>query len=151
MARIRGGESCSIARAVDVLRDPWTFLVLREAVGGVSRFSRFRATLGVSSDVLTERLATLVDAGVLRREQYQEPGSRTRTEYHLTPAGEELRPVLAALQQWGDAHLPVACGPTVRWRHRVTGEPVGVGFVDTAGRAVDGDDAVPERTAAYPA
>ena len=66
MARtVRGGESCAIARTVDVLRDPWTFLVLREAFGGVTRFGDFRSALGIASDVLTERLHALVDAGVL--------------------------------------------------------------------------------------
>jgi DNA-binding HxlR family transcriptional regulator len=148
---VRGGEACSIARAVDLLKDPWAFLVLREAFGGVSRFSQLRANLGIASDVLTERLTSLVAAGVLRREEYREPGSRARSSYHLTAAGEELKPVLAALQQWGDAHLPVPCGPTVLWRHRATGDPVGVAFVDADGHAVDREDAVSERTAAYPA
>lgn len=147
---VRGGESCSIARAVDLLKDPWAFLILREAFSGESRFSRLRANLGVASDVLSERLASLVTAGVLFREQYREPGSRPRSSYHLTAAGEELKPLIAALQQWGDEHVPAPNGPTVLWRHRVTGEPVGVAFVDPRGHLVDREDAVFERTAAYP-
>ncbi|MBW0102552.1 helix-turn-helix domain-containing protein [Pseudonocardia sp. KRD291] len=147
---IRGGETCAIARTTDVLRDPWTFLILREAFGGVTRFSDLRANLGVASDVLTQRLDSLVSAQVLRREQYREAGSRTRSSYHLTEAGAELKIAVAALQQWGDAHLPVECGPTVARRHRSTGVPLEVAFVDPDGRRVDLVDADFERTAAYP-
>lgn len=147
---VRGGESCAIARTVDVLRDPWSFVILREAFGGVTRFADFRSGLGIASDVLTERLNSLVAAGVLRREQYQDPGSRVRDSYHLTDAGAELKTVLAALQQWGDAHLPVECGPTVERRHRTTGAPIEVGFVDARGRRVADEDAGFVRTAAYP-
>ena len=151
MARsIRGGEACAIARTVDVLKDPWAFLILREAFAGVTRFAEFRANLGIASDVLTDRLATLVTAGVLRREQYREAGSRARTDYHPTDAGAELQVVVGALQQWGDAHLPVERGPTVVRRHRRTGGPLEVAFVDAKGRRVDPQDAVFERTAAYP-
>src|ERR1700712_2525460 len=131
---IRGGNTCAIARTVDVLRDPWSFLILREGLTGVTRFADFRTTLGVASDVLAQRLAGLVEAGVLRREDYRVEGSRTRTEYRLTPAGAELNLVIGALQQGGDAHLPVECGPTMVRRQRSTGEPVEVAFVDSSGR-----------------
>ncbi|GAA2057384.1 winged helix-turn-helix transcriptional regulator [Williamsia deligens] len=147
---IKGGGRCAIARTVDVLRDPWTFLIVREALDGVTRFSDFRTHLGVASDVLTQRLRALVDAGVLRREDYREPGARERPSYHLTERGADLTVVVAALQQWGDAHLPVDCGPTVVRRHRLTGAPVDVAFVDGDGHRVAREDVVFERTAAYP-
>jgi DNA-binding HxlR family transcriptional regulator len=146
----RGGESCAIARTVDVLKDPWGFLILREALSGVTRFADFRARLAIATDVLTARLNALVDAGVLRREQYQELGSRARTSYHLTPAGAELKVVIGALQQWGDAHLPVSCGPTIERRDHRTGAPVEVAFVNAKGRRIALDDAEFVRTAAYP-
>src|SRR3954467_1584295 len=98
---IRGGGASALARPVDVLKDPWSFLILREALSGVTRFADFRASLGIATDVLTERLNTLVEAGVLRREGCREEGSRTRTRYQLTPAGAEFKTVIAALQQWG--------------------------------------------------
>ena len=82
---------CSIARSLCVLGERWTFLILREAFFGVTRFSEFRDRLGVAPDVLTERLATLTEAGVLTREPYQEPGRRARYAYQLTPAGRELQ------------------------------------------------------------
>jgi DNA-binding HxlR family transcriptional regulator len=87
---------------------------------------------------------------VLRRQQYQDQGSRTRTSYHLTEAGAELKVVIGALQQWGDAHLPVACGPTIERRDQRTHEPVEVAFVNTKGRRIDLDSAEFIRTPAYP-
>ena len=147
---IRGGAPCSIARTVDVLRDPWSFVVLREALSGVTRFADFKAALGIASDVLTERLNAMVDAGMLTREQYQEPGSRARYSYHLTPAGAELQVVLAALQQWGDDHLPWQEGPTILRSSARSGRPVRVGYLDDRGREVKPADVAFERTAAYP-
>jgi DNA-binding HxlR family transcriptional regulator len=142
---------CSIARSLCVLGERWTFLILREAFSGVSRFSEFRDRLGIAPDVLTDRLATLTEAGVLTREPYQEPGRRGRYAYRLTPAGEELRVVLGSLQQWGDAHLPPPGGPTVVRRARDTGAPLHVGYVDDQGREVALDDVEFVPTASYPA
>ena len=147
---IRGGRTCAIARTVDVLKDPWSFVILREAFAGVTRFADFRSNLGIASDVLTERLNGLVAGGVLTREQYQEPGSRPRPSYHLTAAGAELKTVLGAVQQWGDAHLPLESDPSIERRHRNTGDPVEVAFVDARGRKVDDDDVTFVRTASYP-
>ena len=127
---------CSIARSLCVLGERWTFLILREAFFGVTRFSEFRDRLGVAPDVLTERLATLTEAGGLTREPYQEPGRRARYSYHLTPAGDELRVVLGSLQQWGDEHLPPPGGPTIERRVRGTGQPLHVGYIDDDGREV---------------
>jgi DNA-binding HxlR family transcriptional regulator len=141
--------ACSIARSLDVLGERWTFLVVREALAGVTKFADFRRVLGVAPDVLTERLATLVGAGVLEKRPYQEPGARARSSYHLTRAGEDLRVVLGALQQWGDAHRPRAEGPTVV-RRTVDGDrPVRVAFVDDTDTAVPDGGVVFVRTAAY--
>lgn len=142
--------ACSIARSLSVLGERWTLLVLREAGSGVTRFADFRSALGVAPDVLTDRLRTLVDAGVLDRVEYQEPGSRARSEYVLTPAGRELQVVLGALQQWGDDHLPHPRNPTVERRHRRSGRPLRVGFVDDRGRVVNLEDVEMRRTASYP-
>lgn len=141
---------CSIARSLGVLGERWTFLVLREALWGVARFAQFRQRLGVAPDVLAERLGTLVEFGVLARRPYQEAGSRAREEYHLTAAGRELLVVLGALQQWGDDHLSRPEGPSVVRRHRSSGRPLHVGFVDEHGREVDLADVVMEPTASYP-
>jgi DNA-binding HxlR family transcriptional regulator len=142
--------TCSIARSLCVLGERWTFLILREAFSGASRFSEFRDRLGVAPDVLTDRLATLTEAGVLTRAPYQEPGRRGRYAYHLTPAGEELRVVLGSLQQWGDQHMPPPGGPTVARRARDTGAPLHVGYIDDQGREVALDDVEFVPTANYP-
>ena len=133
-----------------VLGERWTFLILRDALAGVTRFAQFRDGLGIAPDVLADRLSTLVDFGVMTREPYQEPGSRQRHAYHLTAAGRELLVVLGSLQQWGDLHLPRPEGPTIIRRARSTERPLHVGFIDDRGREVGIDDVVFERTAAYP-
>ena len=143
-------SSCAIARSLAVLGERWTMLILREALGGATRFAQFKDSLGIASDVLTDRLGTLVEYGVLSKEPYQEPGSRTRYEYFLTPAGLDLRVVLGALQQWGDEHLPWAEGPSVIRRDRRNDRPIHIGFVDDRGREVAADNVAWVRTAAYP-
>jgi DNA-binding HxlR family transcriptional regulator len=129
-------DPCSIARTLSVVGERWTFLVLREAFLGASRFAEFRDRLGVAPDVLSDRLATLVEFGVMSREPYREPGARSRFAYRLTPAGRELQVVLSALQQWGDEYLPRPEGPTMLRRVRGTDCPVRVGYLDAQGQEV---------------
>jgi DNA-binding HxlR family transcriptional regulator len=129
-------STCSIARSLGVLGERWTFLILRDALLGATRFAEFRDSLGIAPDVLSDRLATLVEYGVLAREPYQEPGARPRFGYRLTSAGEELAVVLAALQQWGDEHLPHPQGPSMLRRTRADGRPVHVGYIDDRGQEV---------------
>ncbi len=129
-------DPCSIARTLSVVGERWTILILREAFFGASRFAEFRDRLGVAPDVLSDRLATLVEFGVMSREPYREPGARSRDAYRLTPAGRELQVVLSALQQWGDEHLPRPEGPTMLRRIRGTDGPVRVGYLDEQGREV---------------
>ena len=126
-------SACSIARSLGVLGERWTFLILREAFSGATKFAEFRDRLGVAPDVLSDRLSTLVEYGVMEREPYQEPGARPRFAYQLTPAGTDLRVVLSALQQWGDKYLPRPEGPSVLRRIRGTDLPVHVGYVDDQG------------------
>lgn len=133
--------ACSIERSLQVLGERWTLLIIREIYSGRNRFAEIQSTLGIASNLLSNRLKTLVDAGVLRKQTYQDPGSRPRDSYQLTPAGEELRLILAALQQWGDRHCPRPSGPSAVRCRRSTGEPVHVGFVsDTDGHEVAGAD-----------
>ena len=104
-------QNCSIARTLSVLGERWTVLVLREVFLGNRRFDRIRAELGIASNVLSERLSTLVDAGVLERRRYSDRPDRF--EYRLTEAGLELQPVLLELLRWGDAHMSPAGPPRV--------------------------------------
>ncbi|HEX3828837.1 MAG TPA: helix-turn-helix domain-containing protein [Sporichthyaceae bacterium] len=143
-------STCAISRSLAVLGERWTMLILREALAGTTRFADFRDDLGVASDILTDRLVTLVEYGALTKEPYQEVGARTRYEYRLTPAGRELQVVLGALQQWGDEHLAWPDGPSVLRRDRRNDRPLHVGFVDDRGREVALDNVAWVRTAVYP-
>lgn len=120
-------ENCTISRTMEILGDKWTFHVLRELFVGVRRFEDIRARAGVPRQVLTERLASLIERGLLRRHPYRLPGQRERYEYRLTQAGLDLYPVFVAMIQWGDQYLPLDDGPPIEPRHRGTcGERVSV-------------------------
>lgn len=125
-----GTHPCSLARTLRVVGERWTLLILREAIAGTTRFSDFRATLGVTSEVLSTRLALLVDAGVMGRRSYREDGCRVRESYHLSESGRELKLVLAALQHWADAHTPGDLDPRLVFTGPA-GEAVTVGFMDS--------------------
>jgi DNA-binding HxlR family transcriptional regulator len=131
--------ACSVHRTLQVVGERWSMLIVREAFWGSTRFSEFRDTLGVSSDVLTDRLGTLVEHGVLDKRRYQEEGSRERFSYHLTESGRELLPVLGAMMQWGDKHRPTGRGPAAVLVQG-SGEPVRLAFVNSAGRLVPTDE-----------
>ncbi|MFI5531207.1 winged helix-turn-helix transcriptional regulator [Kitasatospora sp. NPDC051853] len=98
-----GDENCAVAQSLDVVGDAWTLLIVRDIARGQHRFDGLQHELGLSRKVLTERLALLVDAGVLSREPYQT--RPPRYEYRLTERGRGLLPVLVALQDWGDTWL----------------------------------------------
>ena|SRR6478735_1485017 len=117
-------ENCSIGRTLNVLRDRWSFLVLREVFNGVRRFDDMRVRTHIPRAVLSDRLATLVEQGMLRRSPYQVPGRRTRHEYRLTQKGLDLYPVLAAMLEWGNRYLADPDGPALDLVHRECGEPV---------------------------
>jgi DNA-binding HxlR family transcriptional regulator len=91
---------CSIAKALDVVGDPWTMLILRDALLGVTRFEELFTRLGVPRATLTARLDHLCATGVLARRPYQD--RPRRDEYVLTDKGRALRPVVVTLMQWGD-------------------------------------------------
>lgn len=112
-------ENCSLARALAVVGDRWTLLVLREAFLKVRRFEDFQTRLGIARRVLTERLAGLVDNGVLEKVAYQQ--RPLRHEYRLTDKGLALYPVILGLVHWGDAHLDDGAGPPVIHRHKACG------------------------------
>ncbi|MFF5181177.1 winged helix-turn-helix transcriptional regulator [Micromonospora sp. NPDC000316] len=119
-------ENCTIARAMEILGERWTLVVLREVFNGVRRFDDMRVRTGIPRQVLTNRLAVLVERGVLRREPYQEPGSRSRHEYRLTEMGLALWPVLVAVLGWGDRYLADPEGSPLRVEHRDCGAEVRV-------------------------
>jgi len=129
-------DNCTIARAMAILGEKWTVVVLRESFTGVRRFEDIRARTGIPRQVLTDRLARLVDAGVLRRVPYREPGTRVREEYRLTDKGLDLYPVLVAVREWGDRYLADPEGPPVLTVHRDCGAPVGLALRCAAGHDI---------------
>jgi DNA-binding HxlR family transcriptional regulator len=116
--------NCSVAAALSVVGDKWTLLVMREAFYGLRRYDDMLATLGCARNILSDRLHKLVEHGLLQRAPYREEGRRERSEYHLTPMGMELFPVLIALMQWGDRWIAPAGEPAVVLEHRDCGAPV---------------------------
>lgn len=106
--------ACSIARAVDVVGQRWTPLILRDLLAGMTRFEDLRRDLGIASNVLTDRLAELERHGVVVRRQYQ--SAPARHEYLLTDKGRDLYPVLVSLLAWGDKWL-ASDGPPAHTVH----------------------------------
>ncbi len=119
-------ERCSIKRALDVVGTRSAVLLMREAYYGTTRFDDFADRVGITDAVASARLRELVDAGLLERRPYREPGKRTRHEYVLTDAGADLLPVLLALWQWGDKHLAGEEGPPLLLSHSSCAAPLTV-------------------------
>jgi DNA-binding HxlR family transcriptional regulator len=99
----RGQEPCSVARTLEVVGERWTWLIIRDAFLGMTRFGEFQKSLGLARNVLTDRLNHLVEHGVFERVLYSE--HPPRCEYRLTEQGRDLFTALNALRQWGDRHL----------------------------------------------
>ncbi len=112
-----GSQPCTIAKSLDIMGEWWSPLILRNISMGQKRFEDLHKELGISRNILADRLAVMVEGGVLEKVQYCE--RPPRHEYHLTKAGRELVTVLLAIQEWGD-----------RWISPVE-EPYGIGVHDT--------------------
>jgi DNA-binding HxlR family transcriptional regulator len=137
----RGGwvaDRCSIAKALEVVSTRSSFVILREAFYGTTRFDEFTERVGISDAVAAVRLRELVDEGLLEREPYRDPGQRTRQRYRLTAKGADLFPALVALQQWGDRWLND--DGRVQLLHRDCGARVGVQVRCAAGHQVQPAD-----------
>jgi DNA-binding HxlR family transcriptional regulator len=116
------GMHCSVAQCLEVIGEWWTMLIVRDAFLGVRRFDDFQGRLGISRNVLAQRLSRLVDQGVLETVPYSE--HPPRHEYRLTAKGRDLWPVLTAMRQWGDTWA-APDGPPVVVEHRRCGAAVG--------------------------
>ncbi|HEX2304558.1 MAG TPA: helix-turn-helix domain-containing protein [Gaiella sp.] len=99
----QGQELCSVARTLEIVGDRWTWLIVRDAFLGATRFAEFQASLGIAANVLGERLHRLVEDGIFDRVLYLEHPARY--EYRLTEKGADLFVGLNALRQWGDRYL----------------------------------------------
>jgi DNA-binding HxlR family transcriptional regulator len=115
-------QNCSVARALEVLGDRWTLLVIRDAFLGVRRFDDFQRNLGIARNVLSDRLQRLTDEGLLERHRYQERPERF--EYRLSEKGLDLWPAIVTLMKWGDRYYAPPDGPPRIVRHRDCGGEV---------------------------
>lgn len=113
---------CSVARTLEVIGEWWTLLILRDAFLGIRRFDDFQRRLGIARNILTDRLQTLVEHGILERQRYQERPERF--EYHLTDKGLDLHPVIVSLLRWGDRWTAGEEGPPLVLEHRSCGHEV---------------------------
>jgi DNA-binding HxlR family transcriptional regulator len=115
-----GELPCSVARALSVVGDRWTLLILRDTFLGVRRFEDFQRDLGTTRHRLTHRLRTLVAHGILERVRYQD--RPPRFEYRLTEKGRDLYPVVVSLTRWGDRWMAGRHGPPIELVHRACGK-----------------------------
>jgi DNA-binding HxlR family transcriptional regulator len=134
------GDRCSVDRAMQVVGTRSAMLLMREAFYGTRRFDDFARRVGITEAVAAKRLHELVDAGLLERTPYQEPGQRTRHEYRLTGMGRDLIPATLALMQWGDRYLADEPGGPLRLRHARCGATVAVEVRCSQGHEVPLDE-----------
>jgi DNA-binding HxlR family transcriptional regulator len=116
-------QNCSIARALEIVGERWSILVLRDVFLGVRRFDALQRDLGVARNVLAARLERLLAEGILEKVLYQE--RPPRHEYRLTEKGLDLWPVVVELLRWGDRHASPPAGPPILLRHRDCGGLLG--------------------------
>ncbi len=133
-----GGAECPVARALDVIGDWWTLLIVRDAFDGIRRFSEFQRSLGISKGILAARLKTLEDAGIVEQASPSDGG--VHSEYLLTPRGRDLFLIVVSLRQWGEAHCFDPGEAHSVLVQRPSGRRVGpLRLDDAAGSALDSD------------
>jgi DNA-binding HxlR family transcriptional regulator len=133
------GMNCPIAQTLEQVGEWWTFVILRNAFCGMTRFQDFQRHLGISTNILSRRLGKLVDNGILLRQPSMEDARIVH--YRLTPKGRSLYPILAAMTLWGEQWAPHPNGPRLTLVEKASGEPVaGVAIL-----AADGRELQPEQ------
>ncbi|KHT15655.1 winged helix-turn-helix transcriptional regulator [Pectobacterium carotovorum] len=132
-------DACPVARALDVVGDRWALLIIRDAFDNRRRFGDFQRSLGVAKNILTDRLRTLVEEGILSVQPVSE--SSAYQEYILTPKGEQLFPLVVALRQWGEQQLFAEGEPHSLLLDKHTGQPLQTMMPHSAeGQLVVGQD-----------
>src|SRR5262249_26032257 len=132
-------KHCNLARGFELIGDRWTLLILRSALYGVRRFDDFQADLDIPRSVLSNRLAGLVESGIMERRDYREDGQRARIEYPLTEMGRALGLPFIAMTQWGDRWLGDGVSP-LTLRSKTSGQKLTAALVDERGRAAERSD-----------
>ena len=132
----QGQELCSVARTLEIVGDRWTWLIVRDAFLGMTKFAEFQSSLGIAPNVLGERLTRLTDEGIFERALYRERPARH--EYRLTQKGSDLFLGLNALRQWGDTYL---CEQPMRvLRRRSDGRPVVAALIPEGAPSLTNDE-----------
>ena len=131
---------CPIENTIALLGTKSAMLIMREAYYGTTRFEDFWRRVGVTKAAASARLNELVEAGLLQRRPYKEPGQRSRDEYVLTNAGLDFMPVVWAMFEWGRRHLPYS--PQLRLAHRDCGAEATVEVRCERGHHVPADELV---------
>jgi DNA-binding HxlR family transcriptional regulator len=141
-------QADSVGRALSLLGERWTMMILREAFFGVRRYGELARNLGIPRPTLSLRLRKLVDADLLQRVPYS--ADPERHEYRLTAAGRDLFPAVVALMRWGDVHLSGSEGPPIVLRHETCGNRTQPRLTcDACGEEVTTQNVTPERGPGY--
>ncbi|HEX5989936.1 MAG TPA: helix-turn-helix domain-containing protein [Solirubrobacterales bacterium] len=134
------GLDCSVAKALEVIGERWSLLIVRAVMHGNRRFGEIQESLGIARNVLSARLQRLVDEEILERRAYQE--GPPRYEYFLTEKGLDLWPALIALLHWGDRYSPSPDGPRRLIVHKECGGTVSErGICESCGKLLHARDA----------
>lgn len=122
LGKTYNSQICSIARALELVGERWSLLIIRDALfAGSTRYSDFQRRLGISTNILRDRLDAFVDAGIMRRHVYSERSGLS--EYVLTEKGRDLAPTLIALTEWGD-RWAAPDGPPILYTHALCGSRI---------------------------
>lgn len=117
-------DNCPLARSLEVLGDPWTLLILREVFFGGGRFDEIKQRTGIADSVLSKRLSSLTEGGMLTRAPYVDHTGRTRDEYRLTEMGEGALPALNAMIHFAESYLEAPSGRAhMEVIHTTCGQP----------------------------
>lgn len=131
--------NCPIAQTLELVGERWTLLILRNAFCGMSRFDQFQQHLGIGSNILANRLRSLTGDGILTRSAAPDDGRAF--EYRLTEKGAALFPILIAITEWGERHVPHPNGARLMLVERASGAPIGgIAVLAADGRALLAQD-----------
>jgi DNA-binding HxlR family transcriptional regulator len=142
----------SVSRALELVGERWTMLILREAFFGVRRYGQLAHNLKIPRPTLSNRLAKLVDAGLLERVPYAAGPVRQEYEYRLTGTGRDLFPAIVVLMRWGDSHLAGTAGPPIVLTHETCGKRTQPRLTcDRCGEKIDVHNVTPHAGPAFSA
>ncbi|MBB5055152.1 DNA-binding HxlR family transcriptional regulator [Afipia massiliensis] len=132
-------SDCNLWKAFELIGDRWILVILRSALYGLRRFDDFQNELDIPRSILSNRLARLVDSGLMERREYREDRQRSRIEYPLTKMGQSLGLSFTALTEWSDHWIGNGSGP-LALRSKTTGQKLAIALVDENGKSVRRDD-----------